>query len=539
MKNKKLRLTTAQIIDKAVEHLTCSTCLDIFTEPVTIKCGHTFCKRCISAWITKSKNCPECRKEIDPDLPIRNSALDYIANLFRSDSLLRAEEVELVAAASKVTDSSAKDSSLKASSASFYPSSSSSSSSSASSASSALADASASVTNSNVSVSLGAGAPPPSSAQVDAAPAQTNAPSAAEIREIFKIVKAILTENNNEATAIASLDWHVPNNLRHDKPLIDILREHPEIEICTCEHQHVTLANFEGDEDENEDDDSDDGNEELDDSEWDDEETENDAQIRRFVDHVMAVVFPNARLPIQLINDTLNSMNIPIPDSYGSISIDEAIAKSGHLTVSNRAASINWLTAKRNVADIAERMSLTSEGIPKIRSHLNMIYKPLDPLRDDEVVFAQIAENFLHDTAESMQISVIANGISRVDRPRTGRDFLHSLSRCLFDKAVLYRDEQWHIKKISIRQVKMLQSLSMWIFDQIKRAHRNRMDSYDEKIRWLLEFPLWRDLGIHRELNYDLSAIISAIQMVLYGLGMEKIKYNDDEDIIVLVGGSI
>uniref|UniRef100_A0A4W3JN01 B30.2/SPRY domain-containing protein n=1 Tax=Callorhinchus milii TaxID=7868 RepID=A0A4W3JN01_CALMI len=45
------------------EDLVCPVCLDLFTDPVTLDCGHNFCRCCISqSWETKeSKACPECR----------------------------------------------------------------------------------------------------------------------------------------------------------------------------------------------------------------------------------------------------------------------------------------------------------------------------------------------------------------------------------------------------------------------------------------------------------------------------------------------
>ncbi|TNN79999.1 E3 ubiquitin-protein ligase TRIM39 [Liparis tanakae] len=41
----------------------CSVCLDVFTDPVTTPCGHTFCKKCINDyWNTNNQNmCPLCK----------------------------------------------------------------------------------------------------------------------------------------------------------------------------------------------------------------------------------------------------------------------------------------------------------------------------------------------------------------------------------------------------------------------------------------------------------------------------------------------
>ena len=43
------------------KHLYCSICSDIFTEPVRLPCGHTYCKECIKLWAKKHLECPICR----------------------------------------------------------------------------------------------------------------------------------------------------------------------------------------------------------------------------------------------------------------------------------------------------------------------------------------------------------------------------------------------------------------------------------------------------------------------------------------------
>ncbi|CDQ95004.1 unnamed protein product [Oncorhynchus mykiss] len=54
------------------EQFLCSICLDVFTEPVSIPCGHNFCKACIRGyWDTSDLcQCPMCKKNFDkrPDL---------------------------------------------------------------------------------------------------------------------------------------------------------------------------------------------------------------------------------------------------------------------------------------------------------------------------------------------------------------------------------------------------------------------------------------------------------------------------------------
>ncbi|XP_008573584.1 PREDICTED: ret finger protein-like 4B [Galeopterus variegatus] len=48
---------------------TCPVCLDFFSYPVSISCGHTFCSCCIKKWMRERKNlrmiCPMCREELE------------------------------------------------------------------------------------------------------------------------------------------------------------------------------------------------------------------------------------------------------------------------------------------------------------------------------------------------------------------------------------------------------------------------------------------------------------------------------------------
>ncbi|XP_028263947.1 tripartite motif-containing protein 65 isoform X2 [Parambassis ranga] len=72
-------------------NLTCVICLERFRIPVTIPCGHTFCKNCITIhWDTKSKSdigprCPMCNEEF-PTRPIlkRNVSLSVLTEAANS-----------------------------------------------------------------------------------------------------------------------------------------------------------------------------------------------------------------------------------------------------------------------------------------------------------------------------------------------------------------------------------------------------------------------------------------------------------------------
>uniref|UniRef100_A0A8C5Q174 Uncharacterized protein n=1 Tax=Leptobrachium leishanense TaxID=445787 RepID=A0A8C5Q174_9ANUR len=71
------------------EELTCSICLNIYMDPVTLTCGHSFCRICIGdvmdTRVMRGYSCPECREKFKtkPDLK-RNLRLTNIAESFQS-----------------------------------------------------------------------------------------------------------------------------------------------------------------------------------------------------------------------------------------------------------------------------------------------------------------------------------------------------------------------------------------------------------------------------------------------------------------------
>lgn len=49
------------------EDLTCSICLTIFTDPVTLLCGHSFCRPCITYALDTKHRCPLCQADISAE----------------------------------------------------------------------------------------------------------------------------------------------------------------------------------------------------------------------------------------------------------------------------------------------------------------------------------------------------------------------------------------------------------------------------------------------------------------------------------------
>uniref|UniRef100_A0A087X571 Uncharacterized protein n=1 Tax=Poecilia formosa TaxID=48698 RepID=A0A087X571_POEFO len=49
------------------EHLWCCICLDVFSSPVTLPCGHNFCRSCIQEHLTSDpqRQCPMCKERVD------------------------------------------------------------------------------------------------------------------------------------------------------------------------------------------------------------------------------------------------------------------------------------------------------------------------------------------------------------------------------------------------------------------------------------------------------------------------------------------
>ncbi|KAB5530581.1 hypothetical protein PHYPO_G00130980 [Pangasianodon hypophthalmus] len=68
------------------QELTCSICLDLFSEPVSTPCGHNFCQSCIGGYWASSAECtcPLCKRPFDgrPELSI-NRVFAHIAQKYK------------------------------------------------------------------------------------------------------------------------------------------------------------------------------------------------------------------------------------------------------------------------------------------------------------------------------------------------------------------------------------------------------------------------------------------------------------------------
>ncbi|CAJ1055746.1 zinc-binding protein A33-like [Xyrichtys novacula] len=75
------------------EQFQCSVCLEVFTDPVSIPCGHNFCKSCISRhWdVSVSCQCPLCKKLFNsrPEVHVNTFISEMVAQ-FRQSALMKA-----------------------------------------------------------------------------------------------------------------------------------------------------------------------------------------------------------------------------------------------------------------------------------------------------------------------------------------------------------------------------------------------------------------------------------------------------------------
>lgn len=82
------------------EQFSCSICLEVFVEPVSTPCGHSFCKACLQGYWNHSNKilCPMCKKTFSkkPELCV-NRVLAEIAEQFQGLSVAQVGGFEGVA----------------------------------------------------------------------------------------------------------------------------------------------------------------------------------------------------------------------------------------------------------------------------------------------------------------------------------------------------------------------------------------------------------------------------------------------------------
>ncbi|XP_028340158.1 E3 ubiquitin-protein ligase TRIM65 isoform X3 [Physeter macrocephalus] len=68
------------------DRLTCAICLELYQDPVTLLCGHNFCRACIQdCWSRREKECPECREPFPDSAELRrNVALSGVLEELRA-----------------------------------------------------------------------------------------------------------------------------------------------------------------------------------------------------------------------------------------------------------------------------------------------------------------------------------------------------------------------------------------------------------------------------------------------------------------------